>query len=305
MLETLIQIIGSFVLPYLVLSIFAMLIIELIALTFRLRARTLHKCVRRMLADDDKLTDELYRHPIIESLSPGRSRPDYIPSRLFALALVDTIRRGGEPDNKGDALSLDEAIRRLESGTLRGGLRAILRGAPPWAAEPLIQNWFLNVMDQASGMYRRQTMFLLLFVALAIVVPTNFDAIRISNYVAERDITEKAVQAIIEAEAKRPTPAPPGAELASQKGVASLHALAFPIGWPGEMSALDFGGGPGGRSLSDWLFLKAAGLACSMLAIMLGAPFLFDTLNRYMIVRSAVKPFDEFAVAPSTPPPAD
>jgi hypothetical protein len=42
-------------------------------------------------------------------------------------------------------------------------------------------------------------------------------------------------------------------------------------------------------SLSSWLF-KIAGILFTGFAVTLGAPFWFDLLNRFMVVRSTVKP---------------
>lgn len=293
MLETIIHLIGDVILPYLVLSLFAMLLVELIARLFLLRAKTLEGCVRGMLADPEGrgLAGAFYDHPIIQSLAPGGRRPDYIPGRLFALALIDTVERRAETDR------FDEAILRLDNETLHRTLQALLRGAPGRAVVPLIQNWFLDVMDRASGLYRWQTLNILACVAALLVLPLNFDAIRISNYVAQRSITEKAVQAMIEAEAKRAASAQPGAETPAAARVAALHSLTFPVGWSAEQMS-------GGTVTFNWALFKFVGLLTSILAIMLGAPFLFDTLNRFMIVRSTVKPLDTRADA-EPPPPGD
>ena len=42
-------------------------------------------------------------------------------------------------------------------------------------------------------------------------------------------------------------------------------------------------------SLSSWLF-KVAGILLTGFAVTLGAPFWFDVLNRFMVVRATVKP---------------
>jgi hypothetical protein len=97
------------------------------------------------------------------------------------------------------------------------------------------------------------------------------------------DITDKA-----------PPPPPSFTELNRQ-----LELLGYPIGWQWEANSLmplaahqacqRKGKKSCALQTGDWL-LMAVGWLVTALAVMLGAPFWFDVLNKFMVVRSTVKP---------------
>ena len=67
---------------------------EAISAIFSLRAITLRRGIERLL-NDRTLTDKLYKHPLIDGLTKDDdSDPAYIPSDMFARALVDVVARG-------------------------------------------------------------------------------------------------------------------------------------------------------------------------------------------------------------------
>lgn len=285
MVESIIQIIGNLVLPYVVLSIFALLLVELIAQLLRLRARILEHCIRHMVGDPHAklVANALYGHPLIKSLATGGRKPAYIPSRLFALAFVDEIQRITKADE------FAQAVDALPENGLRITLQALLRETDPVSKVVIVQRWFLGVMDQASGLYRWRTLVILALVAAALVTALNFDAIRISNYIAERSLVEKWLEARLDNATKRDSSVPSPAPLRTED-MTLLKSLAFPIGWSAERSAIQAAKHSG--RVMEWVSLKIIGLFASILAVMIGAPFLFDTLNRFMVVRFTVKPYE-------------
>jgi hypothetical protein len=283
LIESIILVIGNLVLPYLVLSLFAMLLVELVAQVIGLRALILEYCIRNMLADPngEGLASAVYSHPLIQSLSPGGRKPAYIPGRLFTLAFVDEVKRASATEDFG------RAIQHLPSGNLRSGLQALSRYTSPGMEMQVIQKWFAAVMDQASGLYRWRTLIIVTIVAAMLVVSLNFDAIRISNHIAQRSLIEKAFEVQLEAMANalaknNSRPASLGPGVADQ--IVSLRSLAFPIGWSTEREVGQY---------YNWFILKLIGLLASILAVMLGAPFLFDMLNKFIVVRFTIKPFDD------------
>jgi hypothetical protein len=115
-LQTLDVILGL-VFTYLLLSLLCTSVNELIAQWFDLRATTLARGVRLLLSGEEGTIDarnakasgltpeNLYAHPLIRSLSyAGRAwfrkrpvpLPSYIPSRTFALGLVDRVAPAGD-----------------------------------------------------------------------------------------------------------------------------------------------------------------------------------------------------------------
>ncbi|MCW5770957.1 MAG: hypothetical protein KIT16_04915 [Rhodospirillaceae bacterium] len=78
------------VLVYLLLGLLCMLAAEWIAQIRRLRARTLRHGIEALLNDTKykRVTDNLYRHPLIAGLRQGERDPSYIPGTLFAKAFL-------------------------------------------------------------------------------------------------------------------------------------------------------------------------------------------------------------------------
>lgn len=106
-----------------------------------------------------------------------------------------------------------------------------------------------------------------------------------------------------------PTPAPdPEAKIRRVRQ--QLYDLGLPIGWAFDKSyTQDPRGVPQGRewrtsSALGWLILKLFGLFMTGLAISQGAPFWFDLLNKFMVVRSTVKPKEKSREQPSKDKPA-
>jgi hypothetical protein len=78
---------------YLLVRLVLSAINELIAALLKSRAKNLVKRIQVLLQDRPQTgwVVRLYEHPLIESLSAPDSKPSYIPSWTFALALLDLI----------------------------------------------------------------------------------------------------------------------------------------------------------------------------------------------------------------------
>jgi len=283
MIDSIILLIGNLVLPYLIMSLFAMLLVEFFAQVFSLRAKTLYQSIRDMLGAH--LANELYEHPLIRSLSPRGRKPAYIPGQVFALALVDEVREKTGTDN------FAEAIHKLGDSGVAAALQAL--NDPQVSEVRTVREWFWDVMDQASGLYRWRTLVILAAVAFTLVVALNFDAIQISNYVAERELNSKILEALISDAAKNDSKAGTPSTKEQSDGTSAdqkirLYTQEFqspklPIGWTSVSRD------------ANWIFAKIVGLLTSVLAIMLCAPVLFDVLNKFSIVRFTVKPYERLS----------
>jgi hypothetical protein len=140
-------------------------------------------------------------------------------------------------------------------------------------------------MDRVSGWYKRQTQWILIAVGLVAAVGMNVDSVAIAN----RLYTHPAAREVLVEDAKvvaRHAPAGTDTFETSRKELADLR---LPIGWSGENVQLDTL-----RHIPGWLI--------TALAATLGAPFWFDVLNRLMVLRSTVKPYEKSgAEAPKEP----
>jgi hypothetical protein len=77
---------------FLQLSLVCTAVNELFASLLKKRAKELEKGIAKLLTNP-QLVDKFYAHPLIKGLCPDDRKPSYIPSRTFALALMDIVRR--------------------------------------------------------------------------------------------------------------------------------------------------------------------------------------------------------------------
>jgi hypothetical protein len=180
-------------------------------------------------------------------------------------------------------------------------------------------------MDRVSGWYKRRTQVIILFLGFAIAAGTNADTITIGNSLTQ----DKALRSMVAASAQEyaksdgalsttsgTLPVSPAldetkrncVETKSQSAeckdaclkdtnspackmemnLVRIQGLGLPIGWDTSNPKLV-------PPLSSWehiggWLLKMLGWLITAFAISLGAPFWFDLLNKFMIVRSTVKP---------------
>lgn len=78
-----------------------------------------------------------------------------------------------------------------------------------------------------------------------------------------------------------------------EQHLSAIRKLGLPIGWDDSTNELLYP-----VSSRGWM-VKSFGWLITALAVSLGAPFWFDVLNKFMIVRSTVKPK---AKSPEEPP---
>jgi hypothetical protein len=311
------------ILIFLLLSLVCSSVKEAIETVFKYRARDLEHGIREMFGDIGRkdLIPKFYRNPLINGLFKGhynpnniRNLPSYIPSRTFALAVIDLVKSEApkvlsgppaEPGAQGESIAsraaasatteLKAAVSYLpENSNLRGALLPLIQSAGDNMGQAIqnIEDWYNSAMDRVSGWYKRRTQIIIAIFGFAIAAGMNIDAIGITRYLNTSQTARAVV--IAQAEARRqgipPSPSDlvdPLAWLEQQGGV--------PLGWrtdpgPGPERAdyeRDWRKVP--KSLEQWL-IKIGGILFTGFAISLGAPFWFDLLNKFMVIRSTVKP---------------
>ncbi|MBQ0958616.1 hypothetical protein KAK06_06550 [Ideonella sp. 4Y11] len=322
---------------FLTMSLICTAIQEWIEGIMKWRAMDLERGLRVLLDDDQgKLTQQLYEHPLIYSLFQGKYNPDklwrspltpglgarhmrlharrqlpsYIPPERFVDALLDLVAHGDGQRPAAAALTPAELRARAaqhDSPHLRRVLQwALDRGGDdPAAVRQHLAQWFDGTMQRASGWYKRRTQAVLFSVGLGAAVVLNIDALHVMNrLLADRALREAAVQQASQVQDAQ-------AGLAGQAPDQRLNALrqqlgtvGLPIGWqPG--ACLPQLKPHGGWRQADPLALLMLGLGwlVSAFAVMLGAPFWFDLLGRFMTLRSSLKPTPAAATAPAQAPP--
>jgi hypothetical protein len=320
------------VLVYLLLSFIASAIREAIESVLRSRAAHLEKGIRELLHDPDGvgLAQTFYKHPLIFGLyrgdydpkrigkngfmPPRSTLPSYIPSRIFALALLDIAARGPHMRDSTTASGPPPAltlanVRATVSHIDNPAVQRVLLTAVDTAqnrlsvAQENIQDWFDSGMDRVSGWYKRQTQRILLAIGLFIAIAANVNTIAIANALYQDD--NLRASAIAMAERARTDP-----DVNAQTAMARLDSLKLPIGWPISARYTD------GSSVLG-IVAMIVGWIFTGLAVSLGAPFWFDLLNKMMVIRSTVKPHEKspeegsedhkeeakLSMTPSTPEP--
>lgn len=277
------------------------------------------------------LATALYEHPLISALYHkdyrpathkwarirrwfgGHNLPAYIPSANFVAALLDIIVRGRDPATKGSLrvegprISLTqvrESVAQLDNDRVgRAVLSAVdLADGDMAQARANIASWFDSSMDRVSGWYKRWTQFYLFLIGLIVAVWLNVNTITIARYLYRDQGAREAIVRIAEGVSRDSSVL---REQQIDTLVGRLDALGLPIGWryglaglrPGEDSATTgFVGGPTGARPSTLLGpipLAILGWLITALAVSLGAPFWFDLLNKFMVIRSTVKPHEK------------
>jgi hypothetical protein len=310
-------------LVYLLLSLFCTAINEGIAAILGSRAKNLVAGIESLFTDGalraaDKtpaltFAQAIYDHGLIQSLyrsvpskpSQPRSRgavqlPSYIPSRTFAAALFDilferdkAIRTGDvRPDGTMAALDLSTMLKmlyNLPDSKAREALIALVRQADGDVVKTrqAFEQWFNDGMDRCAGWYKRKTQLALFLLGLSLALALNVDSVAVARALWNSpSIRAYAVQL---GEQYGKTKVTDG-----KAALASLQSLPLPLGWNGkhyQWHSTD----PDDENL----LFAIAGWLLTAAAMTLGAPFWFDTLNQFMVVRSTVKPREKSDVEAS------
>jgi hypothetical protein len=280
----------------LTLSLICTSINEAIAGLLRLRARNLFYEVSRALSDKT-VRDAFWKSPLIRSLSRGDRQslfgnahgpvsattpakaPSYLDRRDFALALVETLRRiEGSDHNRKQGLAPSSLTKKIDSNSPLPSLLATLgidATSTIEEAQKALGDWFDQVMDRASGVYKRWMSLLSLAVALALTVAINADTLQIARTFWHDD----ALRTAFAESAVRLTTASADGSAAIPELAKVSDSLPLPLGW-----SMSFG-----EDLNTFLS-KALGLLLTAFAVTLGAPFWFDLLSRFVAIRNSGPP---------------
>jgi len=322
-LETLDVAIGV-IFVFLLVSILCTAIREGIEGWMKTRAAYLWLGIRELLHDKSAtgLASTFYGHPLIYSLFPGdfdkakvlekprfwangRGAPSYLPSRNFAVALMDIAARGpltsGVTANGGaPEMSLDNIranIRNIDNPAVQRVLLAAIDAAKGDLdrAQLNIEAWFNSGMDRVSGWYKRTTQYWLFAIGLFLAVLMNVNALTIADYLFRtpkvRDAVVNKADAYLKVAASN-AGAAKTSEQQYNEAKTELLSLGLPIGWGSNWEAA--GRGDVERNdLWNYALLPVLGWLTTAFAATMGAPFWFDLLNKIMVIRSTVKPHEK------------
>ena len=324
--STILEVAIGLLFVYLLLSLLCSAVAEYIEAKFNNRAKYLKEGITLLLNDTAgggvDLAAQLYAHGLVRPFyRDGTKLPSYIPARTFALALWNMASTAAAEDGSGSAagaagVTADlKAVRaavatRLPNQELRTALLTLIDEAQGdiEKARRNIEEWYDGMMDRVSGWYKRRTTMLMLLLGFVVAAVVNADTINIANTLARDGALRSSLVAAAEQRIRTPlsttttagTPDEVDAQATRnlQSAHAAVNALGLPIGWtratPGNKDDR--------RRIPDTLgdfFLKLVGILVTGFAISQGAPFWFDVLNKFMVIRSTVKPSEKSGEQPS------
>lgn len=196
-----------------------------------------------------------------------------------------------------------------------------------------VETWYDSAMDRVSGWYKYHTQWMLFWIGLVIAVALNANTVEIAKQISQNDtLRQSLVNAAASAprpaqrvpsqgqqtsDTAKTAPATDNTTGASSDnaGTAEQGATGNEAGSSGANAATDLpnkykvlaqqisevkglglplGWGNVEMSTRWWApFYWAVGWLLTAVAVSLGAPFWFDLLNKFMVVRSTVKPHEK------------
>jgi len=310
---------------YLLLALICSTVNETIAGITGRRADVLEKGISSLLGDDPDLKKKLFDHPLIASLTekPG-AKPSYLPASKFALALMDIVTGDKNPAN--DAQALQQGIRTILKPALQTTLKAVLADSNIHLKtdQQKIEAWYDEGMDRVSGWYKRHTHMWIWILAAVITLGLDADSVHIfrtlwTNQAVRTAVVESAnrrsqgerpdslLPLVVHTQPNDPKASVPVAphnnDVLTDTERSELSDLL--VGWKDVATEWerDSKTKTTGQLVGS-LLLHLLGLIFTMAAVTLGAPFWFDTLNRFMNIRSSGRAPDEARDKSSSAPAA-
>jgi hypothetical protein len=264
---------------FLLLSLICSAANELIEALWKNRSRDLEKGIIELVGGGpgSDFVSQIYNHGVVNSLfrgrygtAPRRDLPSYIPSTNFALALLSIVKDTDEAKLPGNVQSALMSFRKTA-----GNDEAML--------QKNVEAWYNSAMDRVSGWYKRRTQLIIFLLGCMLAVLANADCIQYAQRLSKDASLRQSAVAFAEAAAKKDISKDdtmPMEQIKSEIG--SLEGIGLPIGWAQRPVGL--------KGVGLAIYEHGVGWLLTAMALSLGAPFWFDTLNRIMIIRSTVKP---------------
>jgi hypothetical protein len=155
-----------------------------------------------------------------------------------------------------------------------------------------LEAWYNSAMDRVSGWYKRRTQWVLLALGLGLAVGLNVNSIVIADFLLRDNTARDAIVAQATAIARDSAIVTGSYDTLDAK----LQALNLPMGWADEdeVPRLILPGNANGEWM-PWthFWLPILGWLLTAFAVSMGAPFWFDVLNKFIVIRSTVKPHEK------------
>lgn len=296
---------------------------EIVMSFLKKRQAFLKEAISELLFDEHwkGISTQLINSPFIQSLKKKNDHfPAYIPSRSFAQAMIDVIR-----NNKDTELTVKKIREELtgDNSPIKGEAKKMLLGLLDQAENDFskfqsgLERFYDDAMDRANGWYKKYVRVWIFCISISLCILLNVDSILITKRLWQdpaiakqsADLVQENMKnismdstkkfAVIKTDAGTDTMGlvtidnnnvdaamNKTATASLKKNVknikvttAVIKELPIPIGW-----------GKGNYPVTFWgWFPKLFGWLLTAFALMLGAPFWFDLLNKIVNLRSVGK----------------
>lgn len=324
---------------YFSLSLTVSTVHEYLSALLNKRGEYLKNAIECLLFDQDwkKIAEKLYNNPNITSLKKDSSSlPSYIPAGNFAAALMDQFKDDKNiilDMNKIRDVLTDDGI--AAQVGISAGIRKLLLNFYERAQGDLqsfqkqIETFYNSAMDRASGVYKRSSQFIVFIISVVICASLNVDTINIVNKLwSKQDVLKHTADNVqstvnqlnkekynpntdfIEFEADKITVIKnarvdtsktlrDGKKVVNQASTVKtfMNNAGIPVGWTAQNTP-DLKGKTFCQNFLS-LLIKIMGLLLTAVALMLGAPFWFDLINKIVSLRAAGKKPEEEATTPT------
>ncbi len=274
-LGTFVDVLLGLTLLYLLLALICSAVGELLASVLGWRAKSLRQGIKDLL--DDQKAEALYKalkeDPRVEGLTKlsGRHGPSYLSGKMFATAVLGGLTLDSSPKGADWSEHLQKGIANLPASRVRNSLQAMVKEADNKYDDfrKEVASWFDDAMERMSGVYKRRLQRVSLGIALVITLALGADTFDIAARLWNDAGQLAQITVIADQKAQD--------GLGSSEIYASLEQLRpFPVGWRAGLSW----GWPD-------IIIRILGLLLTTLAVSLGAPFWFNTLQRLNAIRSS------------------
>lgn len=325
-------------LVYLLLGLITTAFQEIVASFFKLRGKMPRDAMQNLLSDSacgTALFDKVFCHPMIAGTAAD-DYPSYVPSRNFALAVIDTLCDGSQAPV---FTQVEQEIGKMQDGLVKRALQSLVHhaGGDVDVLRADLATWYDDAMDRLSGVYKRQSQAIAIGCGIFFAIVLNVDSIRIAETLWTNDALRAqvatAAPGIVQAHAGHPNT---GDQAQFNDSMTQLLTLNLPIGWianpppavsntpkcakaassakcPMPKAPAASKATPPNILSRAWdvvaaylphpglsgVVLTLLGWAMTALAVSLGAPFWFDTLQQILNLRGTGPKPDTAAVAAS------
>ncbi len=261
-------------------------VVEFISRLFGKRSADLEKTIKHMLAGQGQGDADLEkawqlfsgtsvyaaaREGAGKALLTQKRRPSYLSAKAFADATLEMIVEGDR------LIGMDEVPKNLRKRLdplvrqTRGELVEIRAG---------LESWFDETMGRAEGAYKKWVTLLLFCVGLVFAIAGNAPTTTVADDLWHNSVVR---QSVVDAAGQVAASGKAADELDDiAKATAAMQEFSLPVGWNSQTRAEWTSG--------DWTWRQAGTLAgwfLTALLVMLGGPFWFDLLSKFVSLRSS------------------